>query len=256
MTLAGLTAEDLMTPLFNEETMKLNKYVAHSGVCSRRKAAELVKQGKITVNGEVMRQPFYEVAESDKVLYQGKMLVPQKDFIYLLMNKSKNLITTLQDEKGRKTVMDIIKPEHKKNRIFPVGRLDRNTTGLLLLTNDGQLADKLTHPRNEVKKIYHAVLNKPMTDQDLEKIKNGLQLEDGPIRVDKIARLEGQPETEIGVEIHSGRNRIVRRIFEHLGYEVLRLDRVYFAGLTKKDIPRGRYRVLTEKEIRLLKHFS
>ncbi len=240
----------------NIKSMKLNKYVAHAGVCSRRKAAELIKRGLVQVNGEVILQPFREVTEQDEVVYQGRPLKPERDHLYLLMNKSKNLITTLQDEKGRKTVMDIIKPEHKKLRIFPVGRLDRNTTGLLLLTNDGALADKLTHPRNEIKKVYHVELDRPFRKEDMEEIREGIALEDGPIRVDKISVLEGRPATEVGVEIHSGRNRIVRRIFEYFGYEVVRLDRVRFAGLTKKDIPRGRYRVLTEEEVRRLKHFT
>ncbi len=236
--------------------MKLNKFVAHSGLCSRRKAAELIKKGKISVNGVVVNAPYVEVTEDDEVVFQDKRLLPERDFIYLLMNKSKNLITTLKDERGRKTVMDIIKPEHKKFRIFPVGRLDRNTTGLLLLTNDGALAEKLTHPRNEIKKIYHVTLGQDITEEDIQKIREGLVLDDGPVQVDKIARLETHPETELGIEIHSGRNRIVRRIFEHLGYPVIKLDRVYFAGLTKKYIPRGKYRILTEQEVRLLKHFQ
>ena len=207
------------------------------------------------VNGEVSIIPYYVVQEKDIVEYEGRVIQPEEDKVYLLMNKPKNTITTLDDERDRKTVMHILKPEDKKLRIFPVGRLDRDTTGLLLLTNDGELAAKLTHPRHKVKKIYHAVLDRDLDKEDLFRIRHGLTLEDGPVVVDKISYVNDARPNEIGLEIHLGRNRIVRRIFEHVGYKVVKLDRVYFAGLTKKDIPRGRYRTLKDKEVIMLKHF-
>lgn len=235
--------------------MRLNKYVAHCGITSRRKAAELVKSGKIEVNGHVLNNPAYVVQPQDKIFYEGKQIKPEKRKVYLLMNKPKDTICTLSDEKNRKTVMDLI-PRSIKERIYPVGRLDRATTGLLVLTNDGELAKKLSHPSHKVKKIYHVVLDRPLSNKDLNRIKEGINLEDGRVEVDKISYVQNAPRTEVGVEIHIGRNRIVRRIFEHFDYDVRKLDRVYYGGLTKKDLPRGRSRDLTEQEIIMLKHFS
>lgn len=235
--------------------MRLNKYIAHSGVCSRRKAADLVKEGKIKVNGKVEDNPAYVVQDGDQVVYKGKTLQPEKNKVYLLLNKPKNTITTLSDEKGRRTVMDII-GKKVEERIFPVGRLDRMTTGLLLLTNDGDLAKKLSHPSHKVKKYYHVITDKPVSEKDIEAIRKGLTLEDGFAPVDAVGYIKNKDQTEVGIEIHIGKNRIVRRIFEHLGYQVIKLDRTYYGGLTKKDLPRGRFRHLTEKEVIMLKHFT
>lgn len=236
--------------------MRLNKYIAHAGVCSRREAAQLVKDGQIQVNGSVITEPGVVVEDGDEVTYKGRLLKPRVNKVYFLMNKPKGVITTVKDEKGRKTVMDLM-TNKTSERIFPVGRLDRATTGLLLLTNDGDLAKKLTHPSHKVKKIYHAVLDKPISEGDLGKIAAGLVLEDGLAEVDKVSYVQGAAsKNEVGLEIHIGKNRIVRRIFEHLGYTVVKLDRVYFGGLTKKDLPRGFSRPLTEKEVIMLKHFT
>jgi len=236
--------------------MRLNKYIAHCGICSRREAVELVKKGQIQINGSVITEPGTLVNPGDKVSFKGKVIQPEVKKVYYLMNKPKGVITTLEDEKGRKTVMDIIKFKIKE-RIFPVGRLDRATTGLLILTNDGDLAKKLTHPSHKVKKIYHVVLDKPVSSDDLIKIKKGVKLEDGIALVDKVDYVNGAPgKNELGIEIHIGKNRIVRRIMEHLGYEVVKLDRVYLAGLTKKDLPRGFVRPLTDQEVIMLKHFT
>ncbi|HEX5625425.1 MAG TPA: pseudouridine synthase [Saprospiraceae bacterium] len=235
-----------------KELFRLNKFIAHCGICSRREAAQLVKNGSIQVNGEVLTNPAYEVQEKDEIKYQGKVLRPHQQLVYLLMNKPKNVITTMNDERGRKTVADLIKHDIEE-RVFPVGRLDRNTTGLLLLTNDGELAQKLSHPSHKMKKIYHVTLDKPITKRDLEQILLGVTLDDGPAVVDGVDYAQDK-KNEVGIEIHSGKNRIVRRIFEHLGYQVEKLDRVYLAGLTKKNLARGRYRHLTEKEIIQIKH--
>lgn len=236
------------------EDMRLNKFIAHCGICSRRQAVELVKNGRVSVNGDVIVEPWYEVKPKDRVSLDGKPIRVESQKLYILMNKPKNVITTAKDERGRKTVLDLL-DDKIQERVFPVGRLDRTTVGLLLLTNDGELAQKLSHPSHRVKKFYHATLNKPLKEQDLEKIKAGLTLEDGFIKVDGIDYVAEAPPTEIGIEIHIGRNRIVRRIFEHLGYEVIRLDRTYYAGLTKKNLPRGFFRHLTEREVIMLKHF-
>ena len=233
--------------------MTLNKYIAHSGQCSRRDAAELVKKGKVRVNGELMLDPGYRVLPDDQVVLGGKKLTPQKNLVYILLNKPKGFITTTEDPEGRKTVMELV-DNADVERLFPVGRLDRNTTGLLLLTNDGDLAQKLSHPSHEIKKIYQVTLDKPLTKADFEKVLAGVELEDGPAKVDSLAYLENK--NEVGLEIHSGRNRIVRRIFEALGYEVDKLDRVMYAGLTKKNITRGQWRFLTDREVVLLKHFK
>lgn len=237
------------------EPYRLNKYIAHSGVCSRRKAAELVKTGQIKVNNQVNKDPSYLVQEEDVVSYQGKKLRLEINKVYILMNKPKNVVTTTSDERARKTVMDII--ENKvKERIYPVGRLDRNTTGLLLLTNDGDLATKLAHPKHGVRKRYHVILDQPVSEEHLNAIKEGLVLEDGKAIVDDIDWIIGSDYSEVGIEIHIGKNRIVRRIFEHFGYHVERLDRVYYGGLTKKDLPRGWFRHLKPKEVIMLKHFK
>jgi 23S rRNA pseudouridine2605 synthase len=241
-------------PEIENQGMRLNKFVAHSGICSRRQAAELVKAGKIKVNGNVVLEPFYLVQKEDKVEYEGKQLLLEEKKVYLLLNKPKDYITTLSDDRGRKTVMDLIDPNIKE-RIYPVGRLDRATTGLLLLTNDGELAQKLAHPSHEIKKFYHVRLDKPVSQQDIDKIAAGLQLEDGPAPVNGVDYIRAKEKNEVGIEIHIGRNRIVRRIFEHLGYTVIRLDRTYYAGLTKKDLPRGRFRRLTDREVIMLRHF-
>lgn len=235
------------------EEMTLNKYIAHSGECSRRDAAALVKQGKVKVNGELVLEPGYRVKAEDRVTIAGKKLTPQRDFVYVLLNKPKGYITTTEDPEERKTVMELVEGVEVP-RLYPVGRLDRNTTGLILLTNDGDLAQKLSHPSYEVKKIYQVTLDKPLTKGHFEQILNGVELEDGIIQVDALSFLESK--NELGLEIHSGRNRIVRRIFETLGYEVEKLDRVMYAGLTKKNIPRGKWRLLNEREIVLLKHFK
>lgn len=235
--------------------MRLNKYIAHCGISSRRQAVEFVKKGEVTVNGEVIKEPFYLVQPTDKVTYKGKLIKPEAHKVYLLMNKPKGYLTTVSDDRGRKTVMELLKGKVEE-RIFPVGRLDRATTGLLLLTNDGDLAKKLAHPSHKVKKVYHAVLDKPLAKVDLEKIRKGVELEDGVAQVDGVDYVKDAPKNEVGIELHSGKNRIVRRIFEHVGYNVERLDRVYYAGLTKKDLPRGFFRHLTEKEVIMLKHFT
>jgi len=234
--------------------MRLNKYVAHAGVCSRRKAGDLVKEGKIKVNGKVEKNPAVEVNEEDTIEYNGKVLKTSSKKIYLLLNKPKNVITTMEDERGRKTVWDVVKSKVQA-KVFPVGRLDRNTTGLLLLTNDGDLAYKLSHPSSSVKKIYQVVLDRPLKESDLELISEGLKLEDGIAKVDVITFIQELPPNHIGIQLHSGKNRIIRRIFEHLNYSVESLDRVYFAGLTKKDLPRGWSRPLKKKEIIMLRHF-
>ncbi|MDY6437157.1 MAG: pseudouridine synthase, partial [Bacteroidales bacterium] len=235
--------------------IRLNKYLADSGICSRREADDLILAGAVTVNGEVVTELGTKVKTSDKVMYGGQTLSREK-LRYVLLNKPKGVITTSDDPYERHTVMELVEGACEE-RIYPVGRLDRNTLGLLLLTNDGDLAKTLTHPSHEVKKLYHVTLNKPLTSADFEKIQNGLQLEDGPIQVDKISYVEDDMTMrEIGVEIHSGRNHIVRRIFESLGYEVMKLDRVMLAGLTKQNLPRGHWRFLTPAEISMLKRID
>lgn len=237
------------------DSIRLNKYVAHCGICSRRKADEYIKQGLVKVNEEVITEPGYRIHPSAKVFFKDKHIQIEAQRIYILMNKPKNTITTASDERGRRTVMDLVGKDVKE-RIFPVGRLDKETTGLLLLTNDGDLAKKLSHPSHKVKKIYHVILDKPVTKNHLSQIRAGLTLEDGLALVDGVEYVRNKEKNEVGIEIHIGKNRIVRRIFEHLGYEVVKLDRMYYGGLTKKDLPRGRYRFLEEKEIIMLKHFT
>jgi 23S rRNA pseudouridine2605 synthase len=233
--------------------MPLNKFIAHCGICSRRGAAELVKEGKVKVNNEPTTEPGLKVSAKDEISVNGKKIFLAKNLVYILLNKPKDYITTTDDPQKRKTVLDLIKI---KERIYPVGRLDRNTSGVLLLTNDGELSQKLTHPRHEVKKVYHVTLDRVLDKKDFDQILKGITLEDGPASVDALAYADVKDKTQLGVEIHSGRNRIVRRIFEHLKYDVKNLDRVIFAGLTKKNVERGKWRFLTEKEVRDLKYFS
>jgi 23S rRNA pseudouridine2605 synthase len=235
--------------------MPLNKYVSHSGVCSRRDAAILVRDGKIKVNGKVITEPGHKVVPSDEVFFNGKKLYPAENLVYILLNKPKDYITTSEDPQGRKTVLDLIKGATNE-RVFPIGRLDRNTTGVLLLTNDGELTQKLSHPSHEVRKMYEVKLDKPLSKTHFDKIAGGLTLEDGYIRPDAIAYADPKEKSTIGIEIHSGKNRIVRRMFESLGYDVKNLDRVMFANLTKKNVERGKWRFLKEKEVRLLKFMN
>jgi len=233
--------------------MPLNKFIAHCGVSSRRDAAELVKLGNVKVNNETITEPGHKVSAKDEVKVNGKKITLAKNLIYILLNKPKDYITTTDDPQNRKTVLNLIRI---KERVYPVGRLDRNTSGVLLLTNDGDLSQKLTHPSFEVKKVYHVSLDRPLEKKDFDKVLKGVDLEDGLARVDVLAYADSKDRKQLGIEIHSGRNRIVRRIFEQLGYEVKNLDRVMFAGLTKKNIERGKWRFLSEKEIRGLKYFN
>jgi 23S rRNA pseudouridine2605 synthase len=233
--------------------MTLNKYLAHSGVSSRRTAAVMIKEGKVTVNGEICKEPGYRVQDTDVVTMEGESMKPQRHFVYILLNKPKGFLTTTSDDRGRKTVLDLVK-DAADGRIYPVGRLDQNTTGVLLLTNDGEFAEKLSHPKYEVKKVYQATLDKNIIEADLDKLVTGVELEDGMAVANEVALLESK--NEVGLEMHSGRNRIVRRMFEALGYDVVKLDRVSFAGLTKKNVGRGQWRFLTERELVLLKHFK
>jgi 23S rRNA pseudouridine2605 synthase len=237
-------------PKEDDGLIRLNKFIANAGICSRREADELIELGAITVNGEIVTTLGYKVGPTDIVKYNNEPLKGEKN-VYLLLNKPKDFITTVEDPQDRKTVMWLIKDKCKE-RIYPVGRLDRNTTGVLLFTNDGELAKKLTHPSYEVEKIYQVTLDKSLKPDDLEKIEKGIHLEDGFIKPDVVS-YTGPDKSVIGIEIHSGRNRIVRRIFEQFGYDVIKLDRVVFAGLTKKDLPRGRSRFLTQLEVANLK---
>jgi 23S rRNA pseudouridine2605 synthase len=234
------------------DTIRLNKYIADAGVCSRRDADNLIALGEIRVNGAVVTEMGFQVKPTDVVKY-GNRLLKREKLVYILMNKPKDFITTLDDPEDRKTVIDLL-GKHVKERVYPVGRLDRNTTGLLLLTNDGELADKLSHPSGNIKKVYQVEIDTPITKEDIEKLRKGVTLEDGPASIDSLEILEPNSQV-IGLELHSGRNRIVRRLFEHLGYKVTKLDRVLYADLTKKDLPRGSWRYLTEKEVIRLKYF-
>ncbi len=232
-------------------TMRLNRYIANSGVCSRREADELIKKGLIKINNQVVTELGTIVKMEDRVEYNGQTLSPEKK-VYLLLNKPKDVVTTAKDPEGRTTVLDILKNACPQ-RIYPVGRLDRNTTGVLLFTNDGDLSKKLTHPSYMVKKIYHVFLNKPLKPEHLGAIRSGVELEDGIIKADAADYADQKDASQVGVEIHSGRNRVVRRMFEHLGYDVVKLDRVYFSGLTKKNLARGKWRFLSDKEVTMLK---
>lgn len=233
------------------EPIRLNKYLANAGVCSRREADEFIKAGVVKVNGEAVSELGTKVKRSDQVSFHDQPIKLEHK-VYILLNKPKNCVTTADDPQERLTVMDLVKTACHE-RIFPVGRLDRNTTGVLLLTNDGDLSSKLTHPKFLKKKIYHVWLDKDVTIADMQKLADGIQLEDGEIHADAISYVTDEAKDQVGIEIHSGRNRIVRRMFETLGYHVTRLDRVYFAGLTKKNLKRGKWRFLSEKEVSMLR---
>ncbi|MGB3616499.1 MAG: pseudouridine synthase, partial [Catalinimonas sp.] len=233
--------------------IRLNRFIANAGICSRREADKLIEQGKIQVNGQVVTVLGTKVKHDDVVKYQGKQLRGEK-LVYILLNKPKDFITTTDDPEERKTVMQLVQ-NAAEERIYPVGRLDRNTTGLLLFTNDGDLSKRLMHPSHQVKKIYQVDLDKPISQADFKKLEEGVTLEDGPVPVDDVQILS-LDRTVLGIEIHVGRNRVVRRLFEHLGYDVARLDRVLYAGLTKKNLGRSKWRALTEKEINELKRIK
>jgi 23S rRNA pseudouridine2605 synthase len=234
----------------SDGTVRLNKYIANAGICSRREADKLIEAGVVKVNGETITTLGYKIKPTDIVEVEGQKIRNEKK-VYILLNKPKDYLTTTKDPKNRKTVMELIKGAVKE-RVFPVGRLDRKTTGLLLFTNDGELADKLMHPKSNVPKLYHVTLNKNFSGSDFEKLVKGIELEDGFIKPDALSYVMGK-KNELGIQIHSGKNRIIRRIFEHLGYDVIKLDRVMYAGLTKKNLPRGKWRFLTEKEVNFLK---
>jgi len=235
----------------SSEGMRLNRFIANAGVCSRREADTYIEAGVVTINGKIVTTLGTKVMPGDEVRFDGRKLDAERK-VYLLLNKPKDFVTTTDDPHADKIVMDLVK-EACDERIYPVGRLDRNTTGLLLFTNDGDLSRKLTHPSHNMKKIYQATLDKPLTKTHLEAIAEGFELEDGFIAADAISFVDREDKTLVGIEIHSGKNRIVRRIFEHFGYRVRKLDRVLFAGLTKKNLPRGKWRFLSEKEVKFLK---
>lgn len=238
-----------MEPEKLSKSIRLNQFISHAGVCARRAADMLIRAGHITVNGQKVNTLGYKVNPQDVVKYRDQLLKTDKH-IYILLNKPKNYITTTEDPKGRKTVLQLIQNACQE-RVYPVGRLDRNTTGLLLLTNDGALAKHLAHPTSNIKKLYHVVLNKPISKADFEKVKVGVALEDGVVYVDQL-EIVAQDRRSIGLEIHMGRNRVIRRLFEKLHYEVVKLDRVMYAHLTKKDLLRGRWRMLTQQEVNRL----
>ncbi len=237
----------------DDNLIRLNRYIANSGICSRRKADELIAAGVVSVNGVAITELGHKVDPyKDQVRYNGELLKREKK-VYVLLNKPKDYITTTEDPQERKTVMHLVE-KASRERIYPVGRLDRNTTGLILMTNDGDLADKLSHPRHGITKIYQVELSRNLSQGDFNKIEFGLELEDGLIKPDNISYVTGGSKKEIGIQIHSGKNRIVRRIFEHLGYDVVKLDRVVYGNLTKKDLPRGKWRFLDEHELIQIKH--
>ncbi|MEN9302430.1 MAG: hypothetical protein RL264_859 [Bacteroidota bacterium] len=238
-------------PSFREDNVRLNKFLSNAGVCSRREADVLIQTGVVSVNGKIVTELGYKIQSNDVIQYDGETINLEKKR-YVLLNKPKGFITTMDDPRGRKTVMSLVKTACRE-RIYPVGRLDKETTGLLLFTNDGDLAKKLTHPRYQATKLYHVELNKPVSKEDIEKLLKGVDLEDGRTAVDKVEFVEAGSYREVGVELHSGKNRIVRRLFEALGYVVVKLDRVQFASLTKKDLPRGMFRHLSEQEVAYLK---
>jgi 23S rRNA pseudouridine2605 synthase len=243
--------EYTVEPLAPDAEMRLNKYMSNAGVCSRREADEKILAGVVTVNGTPVTELGFKIKGGDVVEYDGKVVVPERK-CYVLLNKPKDCVTTTDDPGGRTTVLDIVKNACKE-RIYPVGRLDRNTTGVLLLTNDGDLASKLTHPKYVKKKIYHVWTDKPITEEDMQRLADGIELEDGEIHADEISYVNEADKNQAGIEIHSGKNRIVRRMFEFLGYRVVKLDRVYFAGLTKKNLPRGKWRYLSQEEVNYLR---
>ncbi len=231
--------------------VRLNKFLANAGICSRREADEFIRAGVITVNGEIVTEMGVKVMHSDKVMFHNQLVRSERK-VYILLNKPKDTVTTAEDTHDRRTVLDLVKNACSE-RIYPVGRLDRNTTGVLLLTNDGDLASKLTHPKYDKKKIYHVTLDKPLEIPDFEAILSGISLDEEKIAADELNFVKDDDFRQVGIQIHSGQNRVVRRIFEKLGYKVVRLDRVFFAGLTKKNLPRGKYRFLTEREVNMLK---
>lgn len=231
----------------SSEGIRLNKFIANAGICSRREADTYIEQGSVSVNGKLVTEMGYRVKETDEVRFDGTQ-ISLEEKRYVLLNKPKNYITTMDDDRGRKTVMELV-AHATRERIYPVGRLDRMTTGLLLFTNDGELAKKLTHPKHNVRKLYHASLDRKLDLKDLEKLRGDVIIEGKKVFIDAISYVEGEKKTEVGIEIHSGRNRIVRKIFEHVGYKVVKLDRVIFAGMTKKNLPRGRWRELTKQEV-------
>ena len=236
----------------NDELIRLNRYIANAGICSRREADKLIQAGAVKVNGKVVTELGTKVHLTDKISY-GDQALSREKHRYVLLNKPKGFITTTDDPENRKTVMNLI-AHACKERIYPVGRLDRNTTGLLLFTNDGEIAKRLSHPKYGIKKIYHVGLDKNVTSQDMKTILAGVELEDGNVKADAIEFVgDGKDKKEIGIELHTGQNRVVRRIFEKFGYKVIKLDRVYYAGLTKKNLPRGEWRFLEEKELNMLK---
>ncbi|NQX81145.1 MAG: rRNA pseudouridine synthase [Flavobacteriaceae bacterium] len=239
-------------PAVSREGTRLNKYISNSGICSRRDADMYIKSGNVKVNDLPVTQMGYMVQKTDIVKFDDSQINPETKR-YVLMNKPKNYITTMEDDRGRKTVMDLV-ANATSERIYPVGRLDRNTTGLLLFTNDGDLAKKLTHPKHDVRKLYHVSLERKLDMKDLNSIKGDFSIEGKKVFVDEVSYIEGERKTEIGIEIHSGRNRIVRKIFENFGYNVTKLDRVVFSGLTKKNLPRGEWRHLTQQEVINLKN--
>lgn len=242
---------DKISKDLHKDTIRLNKYIANSGICSRREADDLIIQGLVEVNGQVVTEMGYQVQKTDRVVFDGQNITPEKP-VYVLLNKPKGYISTTKDDKARKTVMDLV-ANASPYRVFPVGRLDRSTTGVILLTNDGHMTKKLTHPSFDIKKIYHVTLDRKLSGEDMKAIGEGIRLEEGIATVDQISYIEGKPKNEIGIEIHIGWNRVIRRIFQRLGYEVEALDRVMFAGLTKKNIKRGHWRILTELEVNNLK---
>ena len=233
------------------EPIRLNKYLANAGVCSRREADDFIQAGVVTVNGQIVTELGTKVLRGDEVKFHDQPVTLEKK-VYVLLNKPKDYVTTSDDPQQRKTVMDLVK-DACPERIYPVGRLDRNTTGVLLLTNDGEMASKLTHPKFLKKKVYHVYLDKNVTMHDMQQIASGIELEDGEIHADAIEYADDHDKSQVGIEIHSGKNRIVRRIFESLGYRVTKLDRVQFAGLTKKNLRRGDWRFLTEQEVDMLR---
>jgi 23S rRNA pseudouridine2605 synthase len=236
------------------DELRLNKYISNSGICARRKADNFIKEGRVTVNGTVITEMGYKVKKNDDIRFDGKQVIPERK-VYVLLNKPKDFITTVEDDKSRKTVMDLVR-HATRSRIYPVGRLDRNTTGLLLLTNDGELSQNLTHPSSKASKIYRVELNKEVEWEHLKAINEGVELEDGKADVIAAEYSSSGDKRVIGIELHIGKNRIVRRIFEHFEYKVTKLDRVWFAGLTKKNLMRGKWRYLTPKEVVMLRQYA
>ena len=245
---------DIKSSKNDDGSLRLNKYISNAGICSRREADELILSGKVKVNGKITTELGTKVLLTDTITYKGKTLIPEKK-VYVLMNKPKDCVTTTDDPEARRTVFDMLKGSVRE-QLHAVGRLDRNTTGVLLLTNDGELTQTLTHPKFSKSKIYHVWLDRNITEGDLATIQHGVPLEDGFVKPDEVSFVEPGDRTQIGIEIHSGQNRVVRRIFEHFDYKVVKLDRVYFAGLTKKSLPRGEWRFLTNEEVSILKRMS